>query len=268
MFNFSFVDLAIFFQIIFEVLPVSSSGQIKVIELLAVKKRLIPGFLLLQQDDFIQLFNIVSDFAIIKTFYHQYLHYLKQDFWKVSIQVLLANSITLFFLILKDYVLGSYFKEIPQVSLLFTLPMSALFLLSTKFCQGNNKEISYFDSAWIGFFQSFAFFKGISRLTITFASAKWRGIDSDRAFLFSFLLHIPMSLIFIFKYFWTLNFEAKSLIPLLGLEKVIVMVAGFFVAVFFAKIVKQLIRAQHFFYFTIIYFISWLALVGYFFEML
>lgn len=70
---------------------------------------------------------------------------------------------------------------------------TGVFLLSLKWCpRGSRVALSWQDYAVLGVAQGIALFPGISRLGATYCAARWRGIQADRAFEVSLLIHLPL----------------------------------------------------------------------------
>lgn len=94
---------------------------------------------------------------------------------------------------------GFFFKNIIEktfssflflgVAFLFT----AIILFLTKFTKAYYK-LNFKNSLFIGLFQIFALFPGISRSGMTISSALFLGIEREKAVKFSFLLFIPLSI--------------------------------------------------------------------------
>lgn len=96
-------------------------------------------------------------------------------------------------------IFGFLFKNIIEQTFSSLIFLSGAFLftgiilLMTKFSQEHSK-FNFKNSLFIGLFQIFALFPGISRSGMTISSGLFSGIEREKAAKFSFLLFIPLSL--------------------------------------------------------------------------
>lgn len=177
-------------QIVGEMLPISSSGHLHLLQKYAESRH-------------ISLEQFVYPLPL-KTFYY-FLHgftlivlsifllhyFLNQKIsWryiKNTIQtIFIADSITVIF-----YILIHYFSlEIP-LSLGFFITVFLLLSLY-KVPHGSSAEISLSQAAIIGTVQGISLLPGISRLASTFTGARWLGIKPMTAFIFSWLIQVPL----------------------------------------------------------------------------
>ncbi len=81
-------------------------------------------------------------------------------------------------------------------SAVFLLVTAALLVLAEKAGKRNRQleQMSWLDALWIGIFQAFAIFPGISRSGSTIAGGMTRNFDRSSAARFSFLISIPIML--------------------------------------------------------------------------
>ncbi|MDA0709757.1 MAG: undecaprenyl-diphosphate phosphatase [bacterium] len=92
---------------------------------------------------------------------------------------------------LKD-VLETAFASPSAVSMFLIL--TGFILWSMRFASGDRSTLTLSDAIWIGCAQAIAVFPGISRSGSTIAMGVWRGLASQEAATFSFLLSIPIIL--------------------------------------------------------------------------
>ena len=95
-------------------------------------------------------------------------------------------------LLLKDKMEG-IFSFVYLIGISFVI--TSLILFATKFFKNEKKDIkniSWFDSLFIGVFQAFAILPGISRSGSTISASIFRSLKRDDAFKFSFLMSIPV----------------------------------------------------------------------------
>jgi len=94
-----------------------------------------------------------------------------------------------------------FFKEIfeksfsnPKAAAIFLL-FTSIFLLIAEIFGSRVKSldtVSWLDSLWIGFFQVFALFPGISRSGSTISGGMLRGFNRESSARFSFLMAVPV----------------------------------------------------------------------------
>ncbi|MCF7800310.1 undecaprenyl-diphosphate phosphatase [Candidatus Babeliales bacterium] len=200
----------IFFQIIIESFPVSSSGHVLLIEKLFAKlgyqtNLQLPNFfdhflhgptiliiiLLFYKDWSNLIFNLVYGF-FNKNFRNKDSYKnLLNIFLKLILYLFISSAITLCFWILDKFI---NFKN-NNFILLSGFCITALLLISLlfkkKLCI---KKISYFKKyIFLGLIQGFALIMpGVSRFASTYVLAYWLGFAPRRAFQTSFLLEMPL----------------------------------------------------------------------------
>jgi undecaprenyl-diphosphatase len=98
-------------------------------------------------------------------------------------------------LLLED-VLDNIFGT-PTFAAFFLLVTAGLLVLGERMLRraGDKepREMSWSDAVFIGCFQAFALFPGISRSGSTIVGALWRGLDRPTAARYSFLLSVPVT---------------------------------------------------------------------------
>jgi undecaprenyl-diphosphatase len=82
----------------------------------------------------------------------------------------------------------------PKAASIFLLG-TAMLLISAEFIRSRSRsldDVSWIDALWIGFFQIFALFPGISRSGSTISGGMFRHLDRESAARFSFLMSVPI----------------------------------------------------------------------------
>lgn len=74
------------------------------------------------------------------------------------------------------------------------LLVTAAMLLSTKNLKDSRQDLTIKKSLLIGLIQGIAVIPGISRSGSTISAARWCGVDRQKAFIFSFMLSVPVIL--------------------------------------------------------------------------
>ena len=186
--------ILIFAQVVLETFPVSSSGQIALLE---------SFFHLIKRD---VCFSISSNrvishflhgptvFVIALFFFNRWFFLLSHigRCWKIilklSVFVFLADVITFFFYLFFN---SCWSKSLFPVGLGFAI--SAIALLSLRFCQKEQRgKITLAKALLLGVVQGIALLPGISRFGLTFVVARWIGVSSRRSFEFSFAIQWPL----------------------------------------------------------------------------
>jgi undecaprenyl-diphosphatase len=112
--------------------------------------------------------------------------------WFIIIATIPASLIGLIF---KDVVERAFSN--PTITGIFML-ITAFLLLIAEFVGKRNrnlKKLNWKDALWIGLFQSFALFPGISRSGATITGGMTRDLERSASARFSFLISIPIMLI-------------------------------------------------------------------------
>jgi undecaprenyl-diphosphatase len=109
--------------------------------------------------------------------------------WNLFLLILLGSvPAGILGILLKKYVETS-FSSLHFVSIMLLITGSLLFL--TKFVKKAQGRIKFSDAFLIGIAQAIAMLPGISRSGLTISTGIFRGIKSDKAAEFSFLLSLP-----------------------------------------------------------------------------
>jgi len=109
--------------------------------------------------------------------------------WLLLLSTLPAGVIALLF----KSVFVQSFSE-PKAASIFLI-VTAFFLVTAELFKSKSRplsEITWKDSLWIGFFQIFALFPGISRSGSTISGGMFRGLNRKSAADFSFLMSVPI----------------------------------------------------------------------------
>ncbi len=184
-------------QVIIESLPISSSGHLKIFQVIFQKYKKITGSLLTTESDY---FFHGPTIIILLVFLirHKAIYYLF-DFNYLFL-IFLADLITVFFYFL--------FKFMPSITipyysgfLITGLSLASLFFLPAQI---NNSNLTVIKALLIGVAQGLSLLPGVSRLAITFVCASWLGIGSHNAFVLSCLIQLPLITAGFFKGFLTL----------------------------------------------------------------
>lgn len=253
-------EVLIFLQIIFEMLPISSSVQVKIIHDLLIKYGIFQANLPsnLPREDIVKLFNLVSD-GVVLFFFKNKIPKINKIVLKkmLSIFILagLANAITMII-----YFAGKYFSSIYNIDkysskniILVTLSASFLInislILRDRFFVKKDDSLSWKKSIAIGACQGLSLFKGVSRLGITYVVARWLSINENFAIMFSFLLHFQISSLFFLK---TMFIEkGYNTLPFnFTLGGMILILVGILISYFLFGVTYKLIKRKKFYIFA------------------
>ena len=187
-----------------EFLPISSSGHLVIIpHLLGWEIPIREAFIF---DVLVQVATLIAVFAyfwndlveISKAFLLGMKR--KQPFddpqsklgWYIIVATIPAGILGL---VLKDVVESAFSN--PTITGIFML-VTAFLLLIAEFVGKRNrkmKQLDWKDAIWIGLFQSFALFPGISRSGATITGGMTRDLERPASARFSFLISIPIMLV-------------------------------------------------------------------------
>ena len=198
------VLLHIFLQIVLESLPVSSSGNVKLlpevfsffytIEPLA---SLPPGF-----DFFLHGPTIL---IVGLFFFKTWWRYLKGFFTFEHESVRIVAFCIVVDIITAAWYVFFLYSEIQFLPLWVGFLITSLALLSLRFCSvKNNKVITMRQAFILGVVQGVTLLPGLSRFALTFCAGRWLGIARMRAFELSFLIAWPLMLAGFVKGSWQL----------------------------------------------------------------
>lgn len=239
-------------QGITEWFPISSSGHLALIQDYF-------GFQNLPFDVFLHLASVIAVVVV---------------FWKDIIKLMnlkeKSNLKYIFYLIIAlipAFIAGFLFKN--QIKAAFSNPLylgiffiaSGVLVYSTKFSKEKKDKPNFLDSLYIGIFQAFAVFPGISRSGATISSGMYRGLEKEKAVKFSFLLAIPVIL-------GAAILEAKDFIAadINYTVLIISFIITLAVSLFTIKILLRIVRGEKFYLFGLYNFlIGILVLILHFF---
>lgn len=133
------------------------------------------------------------------------------------------------------FFLNGYFETIfsnPFSTSLLLLINAVLLFIAERLGKSKRKfsEINWLDSIWIGFFQIFALFPGISRSGVTITGGMLRNLDRKSSARYSFLISIPLLVgagINGFQQFLALP-NTISLLPIFIIGSVVAALVGYF----------------------------------------
>jgi undecaprenyl-diphosphatase len=188
-----YIYLWIAAQIIVEMVPISSSGHLVLLELLLkkyaafdIKKYFDPKTI-----EAIYYFLHGPTLLIVSGyFFSQWWNLVFTDTgiaWNLILCLLIADFITaIIYFLFKKYCIS-----IP-LGFGFIITMIALF--STILCSGNKAAVllSFTDAAILGFAQGLALLPGISRLAFTCGIGCWLGFSLSNAFFLSWTMQVPL----------------------------------------------------------------------------
>ncbi len=169
-----------------EFLPISSSGHLVIGQkLLGIS---IPG------NAFEVVVHVGTLCSVLIVFWPDILRLLKSikssTTQKYIIAILLGSlPVVIIGLVFKDAITGA-FENIRIVAI--TLMITGLVLLSTKYLNTKQKDVSIGKGIMIGIAQALAIIPGISRSGSTISIGMYLGIAPEKAAKFSFLLAIPV----------------------------------------------------------------------------
>lgn len=213
---FSPLIILIFFQIIFEVLPLSSSTITSLVEKIFLDYQL-SSF----ERSLLDLSNILSDFVPLLFFRKRFTHLLAlrvDDFfagangivksrWAFLVDVIFLAGLANFMTMLCYFVINFFEVDktgiVPSsvlINLIFSAFAVASVFLKDKYYAAPAELISINKAVVLGLFQGLALLKGISRLGITFAIGRWLNLSEKQALLFSYLLHFQISIAYYIKF--------------------------------------------------------------------
>lgn len=182
-----------FLQIIFEALPVSSSGNVALWTPI-LQNLLNFNFAQMPLPDFDFLIHIPTVFVLALFFFKKWFPYVKNFYahkkmlWHLACYYTAADAVTVALYFFWKYVGISFFP------LWCGFLCTTVFLLSLQYAKKTQEDKLWYlsDALALGFAQGCALLPGISRLAITFTTAIWLGYSSTQALYCSFLLQLPL----------------------------------------------------------------------------
>ena len=174
-----------------EFLPVSSSGHLVFVEKLLGHKD-VPLF-------YDILLHVASLLAVFIFFRNKLLDLTKECLTfkynkshKYVMMILVSTIVTTAMLVVTKPMLESIKSQPVYLTVAFAFTAILLLIAQSFFKKADpDKEISWFDAIFIGFFQGIAVLPGVSRSGSTITGALFRKIPADEAVEYSFMLAIP-----------------------------------------------------------------------------
>lgn len=204
-FIYRYIFVVIFFQIIIESFPISSSGHLELLKILNEKFIFFLPESLKNFGINIEFLHLPTIFIILIFFRVELIKILQftfsrfKNFFNVSVFIFFTTFIPVIF----------YFAQ--KYKLIFSLPLyinffiTGLIILSLYFCRDKKTNFwSYRNGIVLGIVQGFALLPGISRFATVFVAACFLGYKSRDAFFLTFLIELPLLVAGVSKGFYTL----------------------------------------------------------------
>ncbi len=190
----NFLVLILFVQVLLESLPVSSSGHLVLLSKLLFFLNGTEIFNFECITSFYYFLHGATVFVVL-VFFYPYWKALLYKMWK---QKKLFTREVIFFLIIEMVTFFGYILVQPflkKISLSLGFLITAVTLFSLKFLRSAKKcEWQFFDAILIGLAQTLAFVPGVSRLGLTYFSARVRNIRPHDALAISFIASVPLGI--------------------------------------------------------------------------
>ncbi len=236
-------------QIIIEMLPISSSGHLTVLELFLKKHA---SFDIKQYFDkstlqsFYYFLHGPTLLIICGFFFAQWwqLLFTPQGIaWHLVFYVLIADLIT--FLI---YLLFQKYKIQFSLGLGFLITTAALFSTAWCSCSKPLELFSFSDAIILGFAQGLALLPGISRLALSTSIACLLGFALPNAFLIAWTIAVPLMAAAFLKSLKDLH-ETRALRQVLNLRMALVMLSSSGISVAIMGILMRMVQNNSFYFF-------------------
>ncbi len=216
------IALIVFFQLIIESLPISSSTHIKLLE----------NFLIRLPEDFDHFLHGPTIIVLVLFFYREW----KNRMWwflptrlifrhskmlhsialKIFSFAFVSNLITGIIYFLFKYFHNSYLDN--KFVLIGGLTITCLLLFSLLFFKNSSYEVLTINKIIVlGFVQGLALIPGISRFASTYVIARFLKLSPRRAFQTSFLIEFPLCIAAFLKGLLKLNFHLITMPVLLSM---------------------------------------------------
>jgi len=258
--------ILMFAQVVLEVFPVSSSGQVALLEKI---------FFLIKKDACFSLAsnNVISHFLhgptmiVVALFFFDRWFFLLlhvRRCWKILLKlfvfVFAADVVTFFFFLLCNTFFN---KTLFLVGVGFVI--SAVALFSLLFCStGKSGSVTFSKAILLGAVQGISLLPGISRLGATFAAGCWLGISPRRSFEFSFAMQWPLITV---GFFNSLRFMCSPFFyaynNLFSLDVLMLLVTASVISFFGLGFMQRLVLEKKTWIFSIIVmfsFVAWMLL--------
>ena len=212
-----------------EMLPISSSGHLKIVkELLDISNNDLSLEILFHLASLLALLVFFAP-KLKKLIVGNYLFIFKRKeeyrgdfryFWMIVIASVPAGVLGL---LLKDKI-ESLFLDVKYVGV--SLLITSVILFLTYKLKERREELSYRRALEIGMFQGIGIIPGVSRSGVTYFGSKLVGIDSDDSSTFIFMMLIPVTL-------GSFVLSIDDIKGLLNISTLIPSLVGFFMAFIF-----------------------------------
>jgi undecaprenyl-diphosphatase len=222
-----------FIQAATEFLPISSSGHLALFAKTFYEPDL--SFFI-----FLHFASLLAVLIFTRKEIFKLLKFDKRSLGTIGFIVLATLPAIIFYLLFGSFIENT-FKSYFYIGISYLL--ISLFLLSTKNFKGD-KKVGWKDSLFVGIFQAFALFPGISRSGITISSARLMGVSKEEAFKFSFLIFIPLVLGAILK---DILFEGSQIY--FSTQFILPFIVTFIFSLFFLKILQRTLEKNNFWMF-------------------
>lgn len=258
------LDIMVFVQVMLEVLPVSSSAQVKLAQLFCSKYLKKPMFLNSCHSrighDCVELSNIISDAVLLLVYRKRVFRLFEVDqtvrfFGVVKFIFLagLANFVTMVFYFLKSFCPCFIFS---YKLMLKTFPIAFFVLFSLYFKDKyfptiKPVGINFSRALVLGTVQSLALLPGVSRLGITYAASRWLDLSEKQALLFSYVMHGQIALLFLVKFLFTHDLSLCK--ELFSLHGVVLIIIGALASYPLFLLTYNLAIKKKFYYFAAVY---------------
>lgn len=216
-------------QGISEMLPISSSGHMKIVkELLNISNNDLSLEILFHLASLLSLCIFFAP-TLKKLMVNNYLYIVKHKReYKGDFKYLLCLCIAsipagIVGILLKDKI-ELLFSDVRYVGI--SLIVTSLILYITYKLPSKNKEITYKSSFVIGLFQGVGIIPGISRSGVTYLGAKGVGVENKKASEFIFLMLIPVT-------FGSFLFSFDNIVSIISVDTIIPCIVGFIVSFIF-----------------------------------
>ncbi len=186
--------LLVFFSIVLESFPISSSGNILLIKHY-MQNYFHIVFDTVMLDDLNYLVHGAIACVIALFFFKRWIRYITTFPRSLPIiaKVIALGFITESITLICYLVISLFDIRFSLISVDFIMTSCAL--ISLRYCpKKENVTWNWFNALWLGLAQGIALLPGISRFGLTFVAARWLGFANKKAFELSFLIGWPINL--------------------------------------------------------------------------
>lgn len=223
----SYYAILVFVQLVFEAVPVSSSGHFLLLSLILDSYG--SPFRIVDLPKFFDHFLhggavLVVLFLFFKDWSRPFVCLLSSGgilgkknvnrmqclffiFLKIVGLVIIINLITVLFYLFYYGFLNDFVLDYSEEFLLLGFFITMLSLFSLRLKEGDfrlNDSLNFRKAFVLGVVQSMALFPGLSRFASTYVASRWLNLSARRAFQVSFLIQFPLNIASFFKGGWYL----------------------------------------------------------------